>query len=56
MVWITVTERLPKPFVRVWIKTDTNKQTTGFVSSSGEWTINCPRIATERPSVVSWRE
>ena len=56
MVWIPIVERLPKPFERVWIKTDTNKQTTGFVNCRGEWAINCPRIAAEHPVVVSWRE
>ena len=56
MMWVPVAERLPKPFERVWIKTDTNKQTTGFVNSHGEWAINCPKIAAEQPAVVSWRE
>lgn len=56
MVWVPVVERLPKPFERVWIKTDTNKQTTGFVNCRGEWAINCPRIVAEHPAVFSWRE
>lgn len=46
---------LPKPFERVWLKTSTSRQTTGYVNSSGEWVIACPRIAAEKPTVISWR-
>lgn len=53
---IPVSERLPKPFNRVWVKTDSGKQTTAYVNDAGEWRINCPRIAAEKPAVVSWRE
>lgn len=56
MSWISVAQRLPKPFNRVWLKTSSGRQTTGFVKSSGEWVINCPRIAAEKPAVTSWRE
>lgn len=56
MAWIPVVERLPKPFERVWVKTDTARQTTGFVNDRGEWKFNCPKIAAERPAVISWRE
>lgn len=55
-MWIPVSERLPKPFTRVWVKTSNGRQTTGYVNSGGEWRINCPRIAAENPIVVSWRE
>ncbi|WP_267369245.1 MULTISPECIES: hypothetical protein [unclassified Pantoea] len=56
MSFIPVTQRLPKPFNRVWLKTSTGRQTTGYVKSSGEWVISCPRIAAEKPAVISWRE
>lgn len=56
MSWIPVAQRLPKPFNRVWLKTSTGQQTTGYVNSNGGWVINCPRIAAENPTVISWRE
>jgi len=46
----------PKPYDRVWLKTSTGRQTTGYVKNSGEWVISCPRIAAEKPTVISWRE
>jgi len=46
----------PKPFERVWIMTSSGRQTTGYVNSSGEWVINCPRIAADKPAVTSWRK
>lgn len=46
----------PKPFERVWVKTSSGRQTTGYVNSRGEWVINCPRIAAEKPAVTSWRK
>lgn len=55
-MWIPVSERLTKAFSRVWVKTDTGAQATGYVSEAGEWRINCPRIAAEKPTVISWRE
>lgn len=48
--------QLPKPFERVWVKTSNGRQTTGYVNSSGEWVINCPRIAAEKPAVTGWRK
>lgn len=45
----------PKPFDRVWVKTSTGRQTTGYVNSSGDWVITCPHIAAEKPTVISWR-
>lgn len=56
MPWIPAAHRLPKPFNRVWLKTSCGRQTTGYVKSSGEWVINCPRIAAEKPTVISWKE
>lgn len=29
---------------------------TGYVNEAGEWRINCPRIAAQKPTVISWRE
>lgn len=54
-MWIPVLERLPKAFSRVWVKTDSGAQTTGYVNMAGEWKINCPRIAAEKPTVIGWR-
>jgi len=46
----------PKPFRRVWVKTDSGAQTTGYVTEAGKWRINCARIAALKPAVISWRE
>ncbi|AMO81116.1 hypothetical protein [Obesumbacterium proteus] len=56
MVWIEVTERSPKPFARVWVLTDTGRETTGYVNRSGEWVINCKRIRDSGAKVERWRE
>lgn len=55
-MWVPVSERLPKAFSRVWVKTAKGEQTTGYVNDAGEWRINCPRIAAEKPTVTSWRK
>lgn len=55
MDWLPASHS-PKPFERVWVKTSNGRETTGYVNSSGEWVINCPRIAAEKPSVTSWRK
>jgi len=55
-MWIPVSEWLPRAFSRVWVKTDKGIQATGYVNEAGEWRINCPRIAAEKPTVISWRE
>lgn len=55
-MWVPVSERLPKAFSRVWVKTDRGAQTTGYVNDAGEWRINCPRIAADKPIVTSWRK
>lgn len=54
MDWLPASQ-LPKPFERVWVKTSNGRQTTGYVNSSGDWMINCPRIAAEKPAITEWR-
>lgn len=56
MTWIPVSVRLPRPFVRVWVLTDTGRETTGYVKSDGEWFINCPRIRATGAKVLRWKE
>lgn len=56
MEWIPVTESLPKSFTRVWIMTDTGRQTTGYVKSDGEWFINCAAIRATGAVVTKWRK
>lgn len=56
MTWTPVSARLPRPFVRVWVLTDTGRETTGYVKSDGEWFINCPRIRATGAVVLRWRE
>ncbi|MEP8483878.1 hypothetical protein ABKV78_01320 [Enterobacter asburiae] len=56
MTWIPVSVRLPRSFTRVWVLTDTGRETTGYVKSDGEWFINCPRIRATGAVVLRWRE
>ncbi|MFG6654930.1 hypothetical protein ACG0Z5_10715 [Scandinavium sp. M-37] len=56
MTWKLIIESLPKPFSRVWVKTDTGRETTGYVKSDGEWVINCKRIRDSGAKVERWRE
>ncbi|MEQ9886198.1 50S ribosomal protein L13 [Pectobacterium zantedeschiae] len=56
MEWTSVAERQPKAFARVWVLTDTNRQTTGFVEPNVEWHINCQRIRATGAAVLSWKE
>ncbi|HEJ8309861.1 TPA: 50S ribosomal protein L13 [Klebsiella michiganensis] len=56
MKWISVKERHPRSFVRVWVMTDTGKQTTAYVKSDGEWYINCDRIRATGAVVLRWRD
>ncbi|HBR6834626.1 TPA: 50S ribosomal protein L13 [Klebsiella aerogenes] len=56
MKWISVKERHPRSFVRVWVMTDTGKQTTAYVKSNGEWHINCDRIRATGAAVLRWRD
>ena len=44
MTYKSVKHGLPRSFTRVWVMTDTGRETTGYVKSDGEWFINCPRI------------
>lgn len=55
-MWVPVSEKLPRAFSRVWVKTDNGAQATGYINEAGKWRINCSRIAAEHPTVVSWRE
>ena len=56
MSWVSVNDRFPKPFTRVWLMTDSGKQTTGYIKPNGEWVISCARIAAEQPKIIRWRE
>ncbi|MBD1404231.1 hypothetical protein N4Q63_08110 [Leclercia adecarboxylata] len=56
MTWTPVSVRLPRSFTRVWVLTDTGRETTGYVKSDGEWFINCPRIRATGAVVLRWRE
>ena len=56
MTWTPVSARLPRSFTRVWVLTDTGRETTGYVKSDGEWFINCPQIRATGAVVLRWRE
>lgn len=56
MTWTPVSVRLPRSFTRVWVLTNTGRETTGYVKSDGEWFINCPRIRATGAVVLRWRE
>lgn len=56
MTWTPVSVRLPRSFTRVWVLTDTGRETTGYVKSNGEWFINCERIRATGAMVLRWRE
>ncbi|HDC4461600.1 TPA: 50S ribosomal protein L13 [Enterobacter asburiae] len=56
MTWTPVSVRLPRPFTRVWVLTDTGRETTGYVKSNGEWFINCERIRATGAQVLCWKE
>lgn len=56
MTWISVSVRLPSSFTRVWVMTDTGRETTGYVKSDGEWHINCDRIRATGAKVLRWKE
>ncbi|EGT5208030.1 50S ribosomal protein L13 [Cronobacter sakazakii] len=56
MTWISVKKRLPRSFDRVWVLTDTGRETTGYVKSDGEWFINCPLIRASGAVVLRWKE
>ncbi|EPJ5100225.1 hypothetical protein P0309_004281 [Citrobacter freundii] len=56
MTYKSVKHGLPRSFTRVWVMTDTGRETTGYVKSNGEWVINCVTIRATGAVVVSWRE
>lgn len=56
MTYKSVTEGKPKPFTRVWVLTDTGRETTGHVKSDGEWFINCAAIRATGALVLRWKE
>lgn len=56
MTWISVSVRLPRSFTRVWVMTDTGRETTGYVKSDGEWFINCAAIRATGAVVLCWGE
>lgn len=56
MAWISVKHRLPEPFIKVWVMTDTGKRVTGYVKSNGEWHLFCPVVAASKPEVIRWEE
>lgn len=56
MEWTSVKQRLPRSFTRVWVMTDTGRQTTGYVKSDGEWFINCAAIRATGAVVLRWKE
>lgn len=55
MTYKSVTEGKPKPLTRVWVETDTGRETTGYVKSDGEWFILCERIRNSGAKVIRWR-
>lgn len=56
MGWVSVKERPPRAFTRVWVMTDTGRQTTGYVKTDGEWFINCAEIRATGAKVLRWKE
>lgn len=56
MDWQPVTTSKPKALSRVWVQTDTGRETTGYVKSDGEWHINCERIRATGAKVLRWKE
>ena len=56
MTYKSVMEGKPKPLTRVWVMTDTGRETTGYVKSDDEWHINCARIRATGAKVLRWKE
>ncbi|WP_152976861.1 DUF551 domain-containing protein [Franconibacter helveticus] len=54
MTWISVKQRLPEPFTKVWVLTDSGRKVTGYVKSNGEWHLLCPQVAATKPEVIRW--
>lgn len=51
-----VTDKLPAPYLRVWVRTDKGGSTTGYLKESGVWVINCHRLAAAGHVVVGWKQ
>ncbi|EBR7937135.1 hypothetical protein DN249_02240 [Salmonella enterica subsp. enterica serovar Ibadan] len=56
MAWISVKQRLPEPFVKVWVITGSGRRVTGYVKSNGEWYFLCRKVAAENPEVIRWED
>lgn len=56
MEWKSVKQAMPRSFARVWVMTDTGRETTAYVKSDGEWFINCARIRATGAKVLRWKE
>lgn len=56
MAWVSVKQRLPDPFVRVWVMTSSGKRVNGYVKSTGDWYLLCRRVAAENPEVIQWED
>ncbi len=56
MTYKSVKHGLPRSFTRVWVMTDTGRETTGYVKSDGEWHINCEAHPGDRREVLRWKE
>ncbi|SAG28823.1 hypothetical protein [Enterobacter hormaechei] len=56
MTYKSVKHGLPRSFTRVWVMTDTGRETTGYVKPDGEWFINCPRIRATGAKVLRWKD
>ena len=53
---ISVKQRLPEPFVKVWVITDCGRRVTGYVKSNGEWYLLCRKVSAENPEVIRWED
>ena len=56
MALISVKQRLPEPFVKVWVITDCGRRVTGYVKSNGEWYLLCRKVAAENPEIIRWED
>lgn len=56
MAWVSVKQRLPEPFVKVWVMTDSDRKATGYIKGNGEWFIFCREVAAGKPEVIRWEE
>lgn len=56
MALISVKQRLPDPFVKVWVITDCGRRVTGYVKSNGEWYLLCRKVAAVNPEVIRWED